>query len=78
MKLVEFLKYIFSSIVVFGITFTLMEKYLVYEQNLLQFIPNLIPFIVLGVGGYLALTYLIDNNTKLLVKAVLTEINNKN
>lgn len=71
------LKYLFSSVVVFGITFTLMDQYLVYEQNLLQFVPNLIPFIVLGGGGYLALTYLIDNKTKQLFKAVLIEINKK-
>ena len=71
------LKYIISSVTICSITYVLSEKYLIFDENLFVFIPNLIPFLILNLGGYLALTYLIDNNTKQLFTAIIKEIKNK-
>jgi len=54
-----------------------MEKYLVYENKLFEFLPNLFIFIIIGIGGYLAITYVIDNRTKILIKSIINEITRK-
>ena len=71
------LKYTISSIVISSVTYVLAEKYLVYHENLFIFIPNLIPFMILSIVGYLVLTYLIDNNTRRLFGEIVNEIKNK-
>ena len=71
------LKYIISSVTICSITYILIDKYLIFNENLFVFIPNLIPFLILNLGGYLVLTYLIDNNTKELFNAIIKEIKNK-
>lgn len=66
--------YLFVSIVTFGITYLLMEEFLVYETSIFQFLPNLLLFVVIGVSSYLGLTYVIDFRTRKLFKAVIAEI----
>ncbi len=71
------LKYAFASTVSFGLMYILMEKYLIYENKIFKFLPDLLIFISIGLGGYLTITYLIDNRTKILVKAIINEITGK-
>jgi len=71
------LKYLLISIVVFVITFILMNHFLVYQKNIFEFIPNLLLYIVLGVGGYMIITYLVDLRTKKLFHAIIQEIYSK-
>lgn len=71
------LKYLIASITSFGFMYILMEKYLVYENKLFEFLPNLVIFIIIGIGGYLAITYVIDNRTKILIKSIINEITRK-
>ena len=71
------IKYIISSITICSITHILIDKYLIFNENLFVFVPNLVPFLILNLGGYLVLTYLIDNNTKELFNAIIKEIKNK-
>ena len=70
-------KYIISSIIIFGIIFTLMDRFLVYNESIFVFLPNLLLFVVIGICGYLAITYLIDFRTRNLVHAILKELKKK-
>ena len=72
-----FIKYLSASVFAFGLTFALMEKYLVYKNNIFEFLPDFLQYIFLGIGAYLAITYVIDKKTRKLVKAVLKEIKMK-
>lgn len=68
------LKYILSAVLVFTIISLLMDKFLVYSESIFVFLPNLIIFLIMGGLGYLGLTYMIDKNTKVLVKSILKKI----
>ena len=69
-----FFKYLFSSSLVFGLTYLLMEQYLTYKISIFEFLPEFLQYVILGVVGYLALTYLIDKKTRNLFSAVISEI----
>lgn len=71
------LKYVGSSILIFGLVYILMDEYLVYKESIFEFLPELIIFLILGVGGYLAITYLIDKRTRTLFNAIINEIKQK-
>jgi O-antigen/teichoic acid export membrane protein len=67
-------KYIVISIGAFGGSFVLAEMFLIYKNNIFEFIPNLFVFILLGMVGYLVLTYVFDSRTQKLVKAIINEV----
>ena len=71
------MKYLVISVGVFGSVYFLMEKFLVYETSIFQFLPNLIPFLLLGISAYFGLTYLTDKKTKKLYNAIFLEIRRK-
>tara|TARA_B110000467_G_C18122627_1_gene368752 strand:- start:12 stop:746 length:735 start_codon:yes stop_codon:yes gene_type:complete len=71
------LKYLISSFVVFGIIYFIMEEFLIYNENIIVFLPNVMIFVFLGGFGYLGITYVIDDNTRVLVKSILKEITGK-
>ena len=71
------LKYLITAIVVFGITYVLMDEFLVYDEKIFVFMPNLLVFALIGVGGYISVTYIIDAKTRNLVKAIISEIKNR-
>jgi hypothetical protein len=62
-----------SSIIVYLI----IENYLIYTESVYDFIPQLIPIIILGGIMYFGLTYLIDKSTRNLFTSILREIKNK-
>jgi O-antigen/teichoic acid export membrane protein len=68
------IKYAFASFVSFGLMYILMDKYLQYENKIFEFLPNLMIYIAIGVGSYLIITYFIDNRTRILVKAIISEL----
>lgn len=68
------IKYLLTSIVVFAIMWILMDRFLVYHDSIFQFLPNFLPFVVIGVLGYLIITYFIDNKTKKLFHMIISEI----
>ena len=70
-------KYLFVSIVIFGFSSIIMEEYLEYKISIFEFLPQLLLFGIVSVLGYLAITYLIDQRTKILVKAIWNEIMKK-
>jgi len=67
-------KYLLISIVVFGFSYFLVEEFLEFNESIFEFLPNLLLFIAIGFGSYVGLTYLFDNNTRNLCKAIIKEI----
>ena len=77
LDMITTMKYLLISSCVFASVYLLMEEFLVYEEKVLDFIPNLIPFLFLGVLAYLALTYLVDKKTRKLFKKILIELSKR-
>jgi len=71
---VSLIKYLATSVLVFGITFYFMNEHLVYNEKIFEFAPSLIPYLVISIGSYILITYAIDSKTKILVKRILNEI----
>lgn len=67
-------KYLFSAVFIFGVIFILMEEFLVYNNNIFEFLPNVIFYVFLAAIGYLGMTYLLDIKTRNLFKAIYYEI----
>jgi hypothetical protein len=72
------MKYLIISVGIFGGIYFLMEEFLEYESSIFKFLPNLIPFLLLGVFTYFGLTYIVDKRTRKLFKAILSEVRRKN
>lgn len=71
-------KYFVICVVIFGITYFLMEEYLIYKTNVLEFLPVLSLFIGFSLGMYITITALTDIRTKELIKTILHEIKSRN
>ena len=69
-------KYFISSIVSFSLIFVLSEKFLMYDE-LHLFILKLLLFAVIGIFFYLLSTYILDSNTRYLLKSIILEITKK-
>ena len=67
-------KFLLTSIGIFGLVFFLSEEFLEYNNDVFQFIPNLLLLAVIGVGGYLQITYLKDFKTRSLFSSIIGEI----
>ena len=70
-------KYLGITIIIFGLTFIISDKFLVYTENIFEFIPQLLLFVTIGVVGYLILTYLLDLRIRKLFSAIINEFMNK-
>ena len=68
------LKYFLASIIIFGINYYLIDEFLIYEESIFIFLPNLFPFLAFGIFGYLGLTYGIDKKTRGLVQSIVKEV----
>lgn len=71
---INLIKYLVVSIVSFGSAFYLMDKFLVYNESVFVFIPNLLLFLMFGMVSYLVITFLIDSKTRSLYKSIINEI----
>ena len=69
--------YLLSTIGIFGLVYILLEEYLVYKAEIVEFLPNILLFLGIGVGSYLILTYFIDDRIKRLFHAIIHEIGNR-
>jgi len=47
------------------------------NENTFEFLPGLLLFVILGIGSYLGITFLIDLKTRKFFKAVILEIKDK-
>jgi O-antigen/teichoic acid export membrane protein len=71
------LKYFLVSVGVFGTILILQNQFLEFNNNIFEFIPSLLVFALLGVSGYVLITYLIDGHTQKLFKSIFQEIYKK-
>ena len=69
--------YLLSTIGIFGLVYILLEEYLVYKAEIVEFLPNILLFLGIGAGSYLILTYFIDDRIKRLFHAIIHEISNR-
>ena len=69
--------YLLSTIGIFGLVYILLEEYLVYKAEIVEFLPNILLFLGIGVSSYLILTYFIDDRIKRLFHAIIHEIGNR-
>jgi len=51
-----------------------MENNLTYHTSVFKFFPEFLPYLIISSVGYLGITYLIDNRTRILVKKIFSEI----
>jgi O-antigen/teichoic acid export membrane protein len=71
------MKYFLVSIVVFGSMSIISKQFLEFNEEILEFLPDLLMYIGAGIISYLIITYFVDNKTKQLVTIVIKEIRNK-
>ena len=70
------IKYVISTVIVFSIVSLVMDKFLIYHIEIFNFLPSVLFYLFLSVLGYLGITYIVDQNTRKLVKAIIREIKN--
>ena len=70
-------KYFLTCLGVFGLTYFLMQEFLVFEEAIFIFLPNLLPFIIFGAVLYFGITIIIDKRAKNLATKIFAEINSK-
>jgi hypothetical protein len=70
------LKYFIVSVIIFTIIYLITEEFLVYTENIFEFIPQLLLFMIIGVVGYLVITYFIDLRIRKLFHAIINELTN--
>lgn len=66
-------KYFLSSLISFGITYVLVNEYLVYDSNPFNFAPRVILLAAFGISLYIGLTYVLDNKIRILVYNIFNE-----
>lgn len=69
--------YTIVSIVVFGSTFIIYQKYLIYTETIFVFLPNLLVYVIVSGIGYLIITYFTDLKTKNLFNSIIGEMKRK-
>jgi len=62
-----------SSIVVYLVS----ENFLIYSESIYDFIPQLVPIIILGGIMYFGITYVIDESSRKLFKLIINEFRAK-
>ena len=70
-------KYLSASVVSFGILYLMIERFLNYRISIFEFLPELLLFASIGIALYIGITYVIDKKTRILFKAILSEIKRK-
>jgi len=70
-------KFSFIALIASIITHLIMQRTLVYNPSIYDFVPQLIPIVILGGVIYFGLAYAIDRSARDLFKLVLKEIRKK-
>ena len=71
---VNITKYLIVSVGVFSISYFLIENFIVYEIEILKFLPNILLLIGFSTISYIVITYFIDSRTKKLIKSIFSEL----
>lgn len=67
-------KYALTTLLIFSVVYFAMEEFLVYEESIFQFLPNLLLYVSLAGAGYIGITYVIDKRIKVLINAIVKEV----
>lgn len=59
------------------ITFFIQEKTIVYEKSIFDFLPQIIPLLIVGGLIYIGITYLIDKSTREFIQSIMKEIKSR-
>jgi len=70
------LKYFVISISIFSIIYLITEEFLVYSENIFEFIPQLLLCIMIGVISYLTITFFVDLRIRKLFCAIINQLRN--
>ena len=71
------IKYSLVTAFVSGFIFYFSENFLTYSESVYDFIPQIIPIVLVGGVIYFGITYLIDDSSKILFKSIIKEIRGK-
>jgi hypothetical protein len=71
------LKYFSAFGISFSLNYVLIENFLVYHENIFQFIPQVLIFMISAVLLYFVLTFVLDKKTRNLFYAIINEIKGK-
>jgi len=74
MPFIPMIKYSGVAALASLIIYQLVENMLVYTESIYDFIPQIIPILLIGGGIYFGITYVIDDSVKKLFKAIIKEI----
>ena len=53
------------------------DKFLVVSEKLIEIIPNVLLFVLFGVGLYILITYIIDSKTRNLLNGIIKEVDQR-
>ena len=67
-------KYVFAGFISFSFIYFLMDKFLIYNEVVSEFLPQVLIFVFLGIGIYLVVSLLIDKSIRNLIKSIILEI----
>ncbi len=74
MPFIPIIKYSVIAALASLIVYQLVENMLVYTESIYEFIPQIIPILLIGGGIYFGITYVIDNSVKKLFHSIIKEI----
>ena len=70
----EIAKFTGVTIIASGVIFFISGQTIEYIKNVYEFLPQVIPLVILGGTIYFGIMYLIDTDTRKLFKSILKEI----
>ena len=70
-------KYLLIIIFVSLLTYYLIENFLTFNENTIEFLLQLIPFVIFSTGLYFVISALVERRAKILMKKILDEISSK-
>jgi O-antigen/teichoic acid export membrane protein/RNAse (barnase) inhibitor barstar len=69
------IKYFITCIASFGLTYYLMQNFLIFDKEIFVFLPNILAFAIFSVVVYFLISIIIDNRAKRLVGRIISELN---
>jgi len=70
------IKYTTVTIIASIISFLLLNQFLIYEKSIFQFLPSLIPHLVLFVSIYFSIIFLWDKDSREFFRQIIKELTN--
>ena len=70
-------KYLIITILVSLLTYYLIENFLEFKENAIEFVIVLIPYVIFSITLYFVISALIERRAKILAKKIIDEINSK-